>query len=153
MVLALALLFSCTGGRMSRNMVVYVNQDIMNISQLEILALKHYSGVTGDHYTSDQRVCFVLKNDVIPLYNRFYTLLREISPHDRGLKRVHMIYVQGAGEILNGFKAKLIGLEKKDDGLIRIANRQIEEGGKAVGEWRIKLYQLITENKSVKMKP
>jgi hypothetical protein len=152
MALAVAFLCSCTGGRMSKNMVVYVNQDIMNISQLEILALKHYSSVTGDHYTSDQKLCSVLKNDVIPLYKRFYALLREISPEDPELKRVHMIYVQGAGEILNGFKAKRIGLEKQDDGLIRLANRQIEEGGKTVAEWRMKLYQLITENKSVKMK-
>jgi len=67
------------------------------------------------------------------------------------LKQVHQNYVRGAGEILNGFKAKMIGLEKNDAGLMQLANRQIEEGGKEVGKWRIELYQLITKNKSVKM--
>lgn len=144
-------LCSCAVGKTSTDIVAYVNQDIMNISQLEILALKYYGSVTGDHYTTDDRVLSVLKNHTIPLYSRFYALLREISPNTLELKQVHQNYVRGAGEILNGFKAKMIGLEKNDAGLMQLANRQIEEGGKEVGKWRIELYQLITKNESVKM--
>jgi hypothetical protein len=148
----LVFLFACAGGRLSKEMVVYVNQDIMNISQLEILALKHYAAVTGDHYTNDERVHSALKNDVIPLYKRFYTLLKEVSPVESEIKRIHRIYVHGAEEILNGFNAKKMGLENKDEGLVRLANLEIEEGGKKVGRWRAELYQLITKNKSVRMK-
>ena len=146
------LLLSCTGGQTSRDMVSYINQDLMNIAQLESLAFKHYAAVTGNNYTTDQAVYLALKNQVIPYYKRFYELLKEISPQDPRLSRTHVRYVYGASDILNGFKAKMIGLEGHDDALVRLANLQIEAGAQEVDKWRIELAKLISENKSVRFR-
>ena len=148
-VLISCFLFSCTGGRASRDMVRYVNQDIINISQLEILALQHYAAATGENYTTAQNLQLALQKDVIPYYKRFYELLGKITPTDPKLKKVHLIYLRGAEEIYEGFNAKRIGLEKNDEGLIRLANRRIESGGKIVAQWQLELYRLVTENRSV----
>ena len=145
-------MLSCSSGQVSRDMVSYINEDLMNISQLESLAFKHYAAVTGDNYTNDQTVYLALKTDVIPYYKRFYELLKEISPKDPKLSRAHSLYIYGASDILNGFKAKMIGLEGNDEDLVRLANHQIESGAREVDKWRIALYKLISESKSVRLK-
>ena len=145
-------MLSCTSGQVSRDMVSYINEDLMNISQLESLAFKHYAAVTGDNYTTDQAVYLALKTDVIPYYKRFYELLKEISPKDPNLSRAHALYIYGASDILNGFKAKMIGLEGNDEDLVRLANLQIESGAREVDKWRIALYKVISESKSVRLK-
>jgi hypothetical protein len=145
-------LISCSGGKISKDIVSYINQDLINISGLENLALTHYAAVTGDHYTSDQEVCAALKENVIPYYKRFLELLRAISPEDPELIRVHTLYIYGATDIYNGFKAKMIGLEGKDEALVLLANRQIESGARQVDQWRVALYQLIAQNKAVRLK-
>ena len=132
--------------------MAYINQDLMNISQLEKLAFAHYAAVTGDNYTSDEAVYLALKNDVIPYYKRFYELLKEISLKDPELSRIHSLYIFGASDIYNGFKAKMIGLETSDDSLVRLANRQIESGALEVEKWRNSLYTFIAENTAVRFK-
>lgn len=148
-ICVLILLFSsmsgCTGSRLSHNLVGYVNQDILNISQLEIIALKHYAAVTGNNFTTNERVYKALKNDIIPYYKRFTELLREISPDSIELKRVHANYIHGSEKIYNGFVSKMIGLENKDASLIRLANHQINSGREEITKWQGGLFELFKE--------
>ena len=124
----------------------------MNISQLESLAFSHYAAVTGKNYIDDETVYLSLKNEVIPRYERFVELLKSIAPDDDALRKLHLQYVEGAGSINDGFKTKMMGLKQKDQALIRLANLQIEAGAKAVDQWRSGLNQLISDNKSIRLK-
>ena len=126
---------SCATHPVARDLVEYVNQGIIGIAELERRSLKSYASVTGKNYTTAERVYRALKNDVIPQYKRFLDLLREIVPETAEVMKLHHIYIRGAEYLLSGFKAKMVGIETKQEPLIRVANRQIEKGRIETEKW------------------
>jgi hypothetical protein len=140
------LMFGCMGKHIPYETVRYINQDILNLSQLEANALKSYASVTGANYTTDERVYEALRDTVVPYYKRFTELLREISPESDELNRIHSHYVNGAEKMYNGFKAKMMGIDKKDENLIRIANLQIEAGRDETLLWRSGLGRFLEKS-------
>jgi hypothetical protein len=135
-------LFSCATDKVARDLVIYVNQGILGIAELERSSLKRYASVRGENYTTDQRVYEALRDDVIPQYKRFLDLLREIKPETEEIRRLHGIYIRGAEYLCKGFKTKMLGLEKKDEHLIRLGNEQIEKGREENERWRNELLAL-----------
>lgn len=134
----------CSKDRMAFELARYVNQGILNISELEQKPLERYASVTGDNYTTDERVYDTLKNFVLPYYGRFVASLHEIHPRSEELKRVHKTYIHGAELIYEGFRMKAAGLENRDAVIIRFANEKIEMGRIKTGQWRkeiLALYQ------------
>jgi hypothetical protein len=140
------LMFGCMGKHIPYETVRYINQDILNLSHLEANALKSYASVTGANYTTDERVYEALRDTVVPYYKRFTELLRVISPESGELNRIHSLYVNGAEKMYNGFKAKMMGIEKKDENLIRIANQQIETGRDETLLWRSELGRFLEKS-------
>jgi hypothetical protein len=136
----------CPGKKIPYDVVRYVNRDILNLSQLEATALQSYASVTGENYTTDERVYEALSDTVVPYYKRFTELLREISPESMELKRIHSLYINGAEKMHTGFKAKMVGIEKKDENLIRIGNQQIEAGRDETLKWRTELGVLLQKS-------
>jgi hypothetical protein len=135
---------SCATNPVSSDLIDYVNQEIIGIVELERRSLASYASVIGKNFTTAERVSEALKNDVIPQYGRFVELLREITPETEEVMKLHRIYVRGAEDILSGFKAKRVGIETKQEPLIRTANRQIEKGRIETEKWRkelTKMYQ------------
>jgi hypothetical protein len=133
---------SCATNRVSHDLVEYVNQGILGIVELEKRSLESYASVIGKNYTTAERVYETLKNDVIPQYGRFVELLREIVPETEEVMKLHRIYVRGAEDILSGFKAKMVGIEAKQEPLILTANRQIEKGRIETEKWRRELMKM-----------
>ncbi len=133
---------SCATNRVSHDLVEYVNQGILGIVELEERCLTSYASVIGKNYTTAERVYKALKNDVIPQYGRFVELLREISPETEEVMKLHRIYVRGAEYLLSGFKAKMVGIETKQEPLITTANRQIEKGRIETEKWRRELMNM-----------
>ena len=119
---------------------------MLNISQLEIIALTAYASVTDQNYTTDENVHETLKTIVIPYYKRFTELLREISPGSEDLAHIHSFYVNGAESMYNGFKAKMVGIEKRDENLIRLANSQIIAGRDETLKWKTELNILLQKS-------
>jgi len=138
----LVLFLNGCANRMAYDLATYVNSDILGISQLEIDALKQYAAVTGKNYTTDEAVRFALKDRVIPDYKRFFELLVKSHVETDEIKHLHKIYINGAQMLLNGFKTKMIGLEKNDVYLIRSGNMQIEKGHVETKKWRKELIAL-----------
>lgn len=133
---------SCATNRVSQDLVEYVNQGILGIVELEKRALQSYAFVVGKNFTTAERVYNALKNDVIPQYERFVELLREINPETEEVMKLHRIYVRGAELLLSGFKAKRVGIETKQEPLIITANRQIEKGRVETEKWRRELMNM-----------
>ena len=132
----------CATDKVALELVEYVNQDILSIAELEKRSLERYAAVTGKNYTSDQKVHDALKDYVIPNYKRFRDLLRNIRLQSEALKNLHRIYIHGTELLYSGFRAKLAGLEKKDETLIRAANEKIEKGRIENERWRKELMAL-----------
>lgn len=141
-ILVLAVCLAVTGcgaNRVGQGISDYVNKDILPISELETRALARYASVVGKNYTSDEAVYDALKNDVIPLYERFLNDLKRIRPTEKEVVRLHGLLVSGAENIYQGFRLKMVGIEQKDDSIIRAGNSKIEEGRKENERWREEL--------------
>lgn len=124
------------------DLVDYVNQDILGITQLENRALADYAAVTGKNYTNDQALLAALNDQVIPLYKRFLDLLRKVAPRQQEIAQLHALYVSGAEDLYAGFNLIRTGVEQADEHLVRAANSKIENGRKKTERWRAQLLAL-----------
>lgn len=139
---ALLLLGGCAIDNTATDLVIYTNQGLLNIAELERKALEHYASVVGENYTTDQRVYEELKDYVIPLYGRFLKGLRDIRPDAEEIKRVHGFYIRGAELLFDGFKTKMTGIEWKNESIILQGNDKIVKGREEVDQWRLELLEL-----------
>ena len=149
LVLAACLLgFSCAASDpVAQNLMRYVNNEVLPISELERRALASYASVVGKNYTSDEAVYEALKNDVIPLYKRFLAGLKRVQPTEKEVRRLHGFLVSGAASMYEGFRLKMIGLEQKDESIIRAGNSKIEKGRVENVRWRKELVALSEKHK------
>lgn len=132
----------CATDPVGLDLVTYINQGILNIAQLENRALESYAAVTGENYTSEDRVYWALKDNVIPNYKLFLDLLREIDPETDEVKIMHGTYVRGAEHLYRGFRTKMLALEANDRYVMRAANEEIEKGRQETEKWRQQLVYL-----------
>ena len=139
----------CATDKVALELAHYVNQDILAISELEKKSLQKYALVTGANYTSDEELYKTLKQDVVPVYGRFLTKLRDMSPQEPEIKKLHKFYLRGAELIHGGFKTKIFGLETRDGHLIRNAKEKIEKGRLETERWRKEL-NLLAETHGIK---
>jgi hypothetical protein len=133
---------SCTIDRVANDIVVYVNQGIIDIAELERQSLAGYAAVTGENYTSDLDTYEALDRCVIPLYGKFLKQLREIRPITDEVRQIHAIYIKGAEAVYRGFIIKKIGLETGDSKLISLSNSEIDSGRGDTEKWREALFAL-----------
>ncbi len=133
---------NCASDKVTWDLTEYVNQGVLNISQLERSSLEHYSMATGAHYTTERHLYNTLKKNVIPEYKRFLCLLRQIRPSTREVRRLHSLYLNGAESMYRGFKLKMLGLETNDEMLIRTGNEKIETGREQTEKWRLEMASL-----------
>ena len=126
----------CTRYRVASDLVEYVNLDILGIAEVEKQALAAYTAVVGDNYTTDEAVLTALRERTVPQYTRFFNLLRDIQPDTEEIRRLHALYVQGAGRMLEGFRLKWAGLERGRSDLVLEGNHQIESGRRETEQWR-----------------
>ena len=133
---------ACATDRTPVDLVNYVNQDLLGIADLEREALADYASVTGENYTTAQRVHDELKDDVIPLYGRFLDELRNINVGNEEIRKVHGVYVSGAELLYDGFKTKMLGIEMDNEDIIVQGNEKIEKGRDEVNRWRAELFEL-----------
>ncbi|MBW2616539.1 MAG: hypothetical protein JRD02_10240 [Deltaproteobacteria bacterium] len=139
-------LVGCATNKVAMDLVDYVNQGVLNIAELEKHSLERYASVTGKNYTTDERVYEALKVDVIPQYKRFLDSLRKIRPKTEEVNKLHGVYIRGAEYLYRGFKAKKLGLERKDEYLIRAANEKIEKGRMENEKWRNMLIEICKKH-------
>lgn len=131
-----ALVAGCARYRVASDLVEYVNLDILGIAEVETQALAAYAAVVGDNYTTDEAVLTALRERTVPQYTRFFSLLRDIQPDTEEIRRIHALYVQGAGLMLEGFRLKWAGLERGRFDLVLDGNHKIESGRRETEQWR-----------------
>ena len=135
----------CATNKVANDLVIYVNQGLLQIEELERKSLVEYAGVTGANFNNEQEVYETLKIKVIPIYERFFNELRDIHPSEKEVKMVHGQYIRAVEKILNGFKMKMKGIENKDERMIIGANKTIEQGNAEIQQWRDDFTALCTK--------
>lgn len=145
-IFLVAILATTTGCLMTHkqeDLAHYINQDILFIGQIESVALQRYAAVTGANYTSAQSVYDALDTEVIPVYERFYSLLTAIQPEDPEVAKAHAYYVRGSKEAVDGFKLKRYGISENKDYLISMGNTKIREGLAQTMAWKAEIERLM----------
>jgi len=132
----------CTPNPKQENLANYVNRDMLGIARVEQAALGSYSAATGKNFKSMAHLYETLDQEVIPAYERFCILLRQIRPEDEEVLHAHTQYVRGAEKALKGFKLKKYGVHTRDVNLILMANDTIDEGLKQTFQWKSKIAAL-----------
>jgi hypothetical protein len=132
----------CATEKVAVDLTTYVNQGVMNITELEQKSLTRYASVTGSNYKNDQTTYEALRDYVIPLYKRFIRGLRALQPETEEVRNLNRIYIDGADTMLEGFKLILLAIETQDASLIRPANDYLEKGRLDNERWRKELIAL-----------
>jgi hypothetical protein len=133
---------ACAAGAVEKDLVNYINQDIMGVVEVEQAALARYSAVSGENYVSDQVLYNTLKREVIPTFSEFVDVLQRIEPETDVVKQLHAKYVNGATYRLRGFQTIMGGIYSQDAQVIRAANGLLNEGALETEQWRMELHQL-----------
>lgn len=144
-VLSLILTAACAVDPKKESLSNYVNHDILAVASIEAVAFERYAAVTDKNYTTDEAVYIALRDEVIPVYKRFFHLLSQVRLEDEGVARVHGHYVKGSRRILKGFELKLHGIADKDNALIILGNERIDEGIREALVWRKEILALAEE--------
>ena len=140
------LTYSYADEKVAMDLVEYVNQGILNIGEMETKSLEKYSAVIGKNYTTDEAVYMALKDDVIPLYKRFYLALREIRPGTDEVMKLHQIYVRGVKDINERFRLKKLGLQSRNNSVVEMDHKKIEAGSEHVKESKNQLLELCKKH-------
>jgi len=138
------LIFSLTGcatHHISLDLIEYVNQGISGAAPLEKKAVDRLAAVTGKNFTSVKAIQSTLKDEVIPTYKRYVVVLKIIKPETDEVRQLHAMSIRSAELTLEGFKTKLLGIEKMDTPLIKAGNSKILMGQKEGQKWRRELFE------------
>ena len=130
---------SCAHDPVKDDLVVYVNDDLLRIVDLESAALARYHAVTGKNYKDDATLVMTLNGYVIPQYKRFLGLLRKIRPATHETQVLHRMYLQGVERMYDGFCMLRTALEKQDPVLFRFANEKITQGRETIERFTAEL--------------
>ena len=135
-------LFGCAPGAVEKDLVNYINQDVMGVVAVEKAALARYADVSGENYVSDQELYDTLKREVVPTFTEFVNVLHQIEPATDAVKQLHARFINGATYRLRGFQTIMGGIRLQDAQVIRAANSLLDEGALEIEKWRLELQQL-----------
>ena len=138
----LSVVYGCAPKPVAKELVNYINQDVLSIAELEEIALTSYASVSGENYQSDQLFYQTLKINVLPVYKRFVSLLHEIDPQSEPVRNLHAIYSRAAETRLRGFETVMIGLYNRDIEMIHAANKMLAKGEEETERWRNELKKM-----------
>jgi hypothetical protein len=132
----------CAPGAVEKDLVNYINQEVLGVVAVEQAALERFADVSGENYVSDRQLYTALKHEVVPTFTDFVNVLHGIEPETDTVKRLHARFINGAEYRLRGFQTIMGGLRSQDAQVIRAANRLLDEGSLEIGRWRLELQQL-----------
>lgn len=135
-------LIGCAPGAVEKDLVNYINQDVMGVVAVEQAALARYADVSGENYVSDQELYITLKHEVVPTFAEFVNVLHQIEPETEAVKQLHAKFINGATYRLRGFQTIMGGIRSQDAQVIRAANSLLDEGALEIEKWRLELQQL-----------
>ncbi|MGD9009946.1 MAG: hypothetical protein PVG41_18610 [Desulfobacteraceae bacterium] len=135
-------LFGCAPGAVEKDLVNYINQDVMGVVAVEQAALARYAGVSGENYISDQELYDTLEREVVPTFTEFVNVLHQIEPVTETVKQLHARFINGTTYRLRGFQTIMGGIRSQDAQVIRAANSLLDEGALEIEKWRLELQQL-----------
>jgi hypothetical protein len=135
----LLVLLQCTPDPVQQDLLNYINVEMPKVAPLESEAVEAYASISGQNYQDDSLMYFTILETVVPKYEEFYTLLKDIKPATTEVTSLHKQYVQAAADQLEAFKLIMDAIEKQDATIITQANNDLAEGRAMLKMWRADL--------------
>jgi hypothetical protein len=145
-LLLLFLLAGCFSNPVQDDLLVYVNEDLVKVTELEEHAVSSYESVTGVNYTDDFTLYDALINEVIPTYQEFTKELEAIEVETDEVREIHEDYIEAANLQYNAFVKILTALENQDRQLIEEANGMLDEARKMFRDFQYDAKKLAEEH-------
>ena len=140
--------FSSCSNQVSDDLLNYVNNQLPKVADNESKAVESYESVSGDNFTDDETMYYVIQNEVIPVYRKFIDQLESISKEleTEEVKKVHEKYIEAAKVQNTAFMLILSGLENQDYNEMAEANEKLDKGRKLLREYKSDLKKICKEN-------
>lgn len=135
----LLVLAKCSPDPVQQDLLNYINVEMPKLAPLESEALTAYTSISGENYQNDSIMYFTITETVVPKYEEFYTILKDIKPATEEVASLHKEYIQAAADQLEAFKLILDAIEKQDAQIITKANEDLAEGRALLKMWRADL--------------
>lgn len=135
----LLMLFQCSPDPVQTDLLNYINVEMPKVATLESEAITAYGSISGENYQNDSIMYFTITETVVPKYEEFYGILKDIKPATAEVQSLHKEYVQAAADQLEAFKLILDAIEKQDVQIITKANEDLAEGRALLKMWRADL--------------
>lgn len=135
----LLVLLQCSPDPVQQDLLNYINVEMPKVATLESEAVSAYASISGENYQGDSLMYFTIVETVVPKYEEFYGILKDIKPATAEVQSLHKEYVQAAADQLEAFKLILDAIEKQDATIITEANDDLAEGRALLKMWRADL--------------
>jgi hypothetical protein len=135
----LLVLFQCSPDPVQQDLLNYINVEMPKVATLESEAVTAYGSISGENYQNDSIMYYTIAETVVPKYEEFYTILKDIKPATAEVASLHKEYVQAAADQLEAFKLIMDAIEKQDAQIITTANEDLAEGRALLKMWRADL--------------
>ncbi|MBX2914774.1 MAG: hypothetical protein KF856_05815 [Cyclobacteriaceae bacterium] len=135
----LLVLLQCGPNPVQQDLLNYINVEMPKVATLETEAIEAYASISGENYQGDSLMYFTITETVVPKYEEFYSILKNIKPATAEVANLHKQYIQAAADQLEAFKLILDAIEKQDATIITQANDDLAEGRALLKMWRTNL--------------
>ncbi|HCZ34852.1 MAG TPA: hypothetical protein DHV26_02880 [Cytophagales bacterium] len=135
----LLILLQCSPNPVQLDLLNYINVEMPKVATLETEAIEAYASISGENYQGDSLMYFTIVETIVPKYEEFYTILKDIKPATAEVQSLHKEYIQAAADQLEAFKLILDAIEKQDANIITQANDDLAEGRALLKMWRADL--------------
>jgi hypothetical protein len=137
--LPLLVLLQCSPDPVQQDLLNYINVEMPKVATLESEAVTAYGSISGENYQNDSIMYYTIAETVVPKYEEFYAILKDIKPATAEVTSLHKEYVQAAADQLEAFKLIMDAIEKQDAQIITTANEDLAEGRALLKMWRADL--------------
>ncbi|MBX2896494.1 MAG: hypothetical protein KF763_13690 [Cyclobacteriaceae bacterium] len=135
----LLVLLQCSPNPVQQDLLNYINVEMPKVAPLESEAVEAYASISGENYQGDSVMYYTITETVVPKYEEFYSILKDIKPATAEVQSLHKEYVQAAADQLEAFKLILVAIEQQDPQIISEANDDLAEGRALLKMWRADL--------------
>ncbi|MBN2851515.1 MAG: hypothetical protein JXQ23_02130 [Clostridia bacterium] len=115
---------SCKSDLVHDELLSYINEELPSISELEDNVYIAYDRVSGENYTDDETMYYVISNDVIPASDKLVQAAKNFSFTQESVKNVHEIYINAVSLQHEAFTIVLTALEMQDLDQVAAANEK-----------------------------
>lgn len=137
-------MFGCTNSKKQDALLKYINEDLVELSDMETDFLESYGSVTGDNYTSDYDMYVEFSNNTTILGRKLNEAAVKLAQNidDEEILEVHKIYINSTSDYMNAVSLTLAAIETQDYAQVSSANEKLNNANNLALDFKKELNKL-----------